>query len=551
VTPPTGVGPGLGVSPPTERSLPTIIGIAAAIMVTFASVMWHYVVAQCPQSCRPSSGLGCFPPRCGPKCCAYWSRARQAAVSTRVDNSSMPSWSHRCPNAPEEVRGCAALWPRRENVVGAAAAASATAPPMPRPGAEPPVVLVALFKDVRLSDLLRFLEYHLVLGAEHAVLVDNSCGAPAAASRAALAPYVAAGLVTHHTQFVCVELRSMMFMHNFRGGSSMARQLSGLHSLPTGSLVVSLDDDEYLVLAEPEHTLRDLRRELAAKRVCALTLTWRVYGASGHRCQPLGPLLRTFTQRSQTAREVEAGAIAAARREARLRHLNTPYGGKPVYTYVAPTSPMCGTHWCDECPAGLANCALPEGAGATCESRYNLTSDRFWINHYAFQSLQHWAAKKLRTPPPHATPQHARRTSPSPPPTTRVLRPCPQADVPTSCLRERVACPLLTSAYSTHSPCNCSSGGLRPSSRRRCARASRRSLLTCRAPSQQPPSRNNERHLRPRAPPAALPHRIATCDRRRCTRFVDAAHRHRSLIQLCSAVCVVAHCTAVGTRTRH
>lgn len=259
------------------------------------------------------------------------------------------------------------------------------------------MVLVALFKNVRIPDLVRFLEYHLLLGVDRAVLVDNSCGAFAKASKAALAPYVAMGAVTHQTQFVCSEMRSMMFMHNFRGGSAMARQLSGLRDVPTGAFVVSLDDDEYLTIADPSHTLRDMRRELVAKRVCALTLTWRVYGASGHRCQPGGPLVQNFVYRALTEAEMSRAATkAAAQHEAVARHLNTPFGGKPVYIYRDAISPMCGTHWCDECPVGLHNCAQPRGAGEKCEKDFELTPKRYWINHYAFQSLAHWEFKKLR-----------------------------------------------------------------------------------------------------------------------------------------------------------
>ena len=364
----------------------------AASTLCFAAM----VRAQCPASCRPGAGQGCFPPRCGPKCCAYWSRKKHVSIEQTVANASMPSWTRNCPRTADSATGCAALWPTRRHQWNASSSAASAAD-------DPPVVLISLFKNVRVDQLLRFLEYHLLLGVDRAVLVDNSCGAHADASRVALAPYVAAGLVAHHVEFVCSELRSMMFMHNFRGGSSMARQLSGMRSVPRGAFIVSLDDDEYLVLADSGKTLHDLRRELVNSRVCALTLTWRVFGSSGHRCQPEGPLLRRFMRRALTEPEAadhdarrHQHASAAARHEARKRHLNTPYGGKPMYIYDSATSPMCGTHWCDECPTGLHNCALPQGAGAGCEKRYNLTSVRFWINHYAFQSEEHWEAKKLR-----------------------------------------------------------------------------------------------------------------------------------------------------------
>ena len=352
----------------------------------------HAPIAQCPASCRPGAGEGCFPPRCGARCCSYWSRKKRSALRA-PSNVSLPTWVTNCPSTTELQNGCAALRPQR------AANASSSA--------EPPVILVTLFKNVNIPDLLRFVEYHLLLGVDRAILVDNSCGAHASASKEALAPYVVAGLVEHHTFYVCTELRSMMFMHNFRGGSAMARQLFGMRNIPQGAFIVALDDDEYLTLADARATLQDVRRELVSKRVCAVTLTWRVFGSNGHRCQPHGPLMTHFTRRARTEREVEMHSAqhgvkkktnekAAAQHEALTRHLNTPFGGKPVYIYAEPTSPMCGTHWCEECPVGLTNCALPRGAGEACEARHKLTPLRFWINHYAFQSAAHWEIKKAR-----------------------------------------------------------------------------------------------------------------------------------------------------------
>ena len=377
--------------------------------ILFALSALPFAYGQCPASCRPGSGFGCFPPRCGPKCCSYYKRKKLEIMEPALSsNATLPEWVKACEAVqPPQVFGCASHWPARK-ILGPAADAvastqgqSATAAPR-----EPPVVLFSLFKNVRVADLVRFVEYHLLLGVDHVVLVDNSCGAHAEQSRAALAPYVAAGLATTHTQFVCTELRAMMFMHNFRGGSSMARQLSGssIGIVMKGAFVVSLDDDEYLVLSDPASTLRDMRGELDRKRVCAITLPWRVFGSMGHRCQPAGSLLGSFVRRAHTEREVRGkkgdAEAGRARAEARRRHLNTPYGGKPMFIYQEPTTPQCGTHWCDSCPSGLTNCALPEGPGIQCEKRLNLTSTRMWINHYAFQSATRAWLDRLPSPSP-------------------------------------------------------------------------------------------------------------------------------------------------------
>ena len=372
-------------------------------------VLLGIVLTQCPPSCRPSSGRGCLPPRCGPKCCQYWARKKVSLLPPSLTGSTgsgalanasqLPTWVERC-QAREQLESpstCASSWVamRKASVLSASPASNRLS------SSEPSVLLVSLFKNARAEDMVRFVEYHLLMGIDHAVLVDNSCGAHAERSSQALAPYVSAGLVTLLTQFQCTELRSMMFMSNFRGGSSMARQLGRLdHFASKGSLIVALDDDEYLVLPEIRDTLRTLRRELVARRVCALTVTWRVFGSSGHRCQPRGPLIRRFIRRAATELEMRyrrRSSAAAARHEAKMRHLNTPYGGKPIYIYSGPASPQCGTHWCTECTPGLVNCAATEtGPTAYCERRYNLSARRLWINHYAFQSAAHWEQKKAR-----------------------------------------------------------------------------------------------------------------------------------------------------------
>ena len=146
-----------------------------------AAVQWPF--GQCPASCRPGSGQGCLPPRCGPKCCSYWSRRRNDAIGRSEQiNVSLPEWVHSCPVEAERVRGCASLWPPKPNGPFTVASTGEAYP------GEPPVVLVSLFKDVLVADLLRFLEYHLLLGVDRAVLVDNSCGAHAVASERAASP---------------------------------------------------------------------------------------------------------------------------------------------------------------------------------------------------------------------------------------------------------------------------------------------------------------------------------------------------------------------------
>ena len=143
-------------------------------------------------------------------------------------------------------------------------------------------------------------------------------------------------------------------------------------------------------------SLIELHTAMWSRRICALGLPWRVFGQGQHRCQPSGALLRRFVRRARTRHEASEEEMRAAEREAAYFKLNTPYGGKPLYLYLEPTAPQCGTHSCTGCPAGFDNCALPTKRGQSCELRHNVSDALAWINHYAFQSAHHWELKKLR-----------------------------------------------------------------------------------------------------------------------------------------------------------
>ena len=68
-----------------------------------------------------------------------------------------------------------------------------------------------------------------------------------------------------------------------------------------------------------------------------------------------------------------------------------------MYVYSGPATPQCGTHSCTDCNPGDINCGMREtGPTAFCERHHNLSHSRMWINHYAFQSAEHWETKKMR-----------------------------------------------------------------------------------------------------------------------------------------------------------
>ena len=117
--------------------------------------------AQCPSSCKKE----CGPPTCGPNCCRYWRNRAAGIVRTPrhapddpvVDpNVTRATWAQKCSRKPGDVGPtpftCANLWASR---------------PRKYPNA-PPVVLMAMFKEVKPAAIIYFLEYHFLLGVQHA-----------------------------------------------------------------------------------------------------------------------------------------------------------------------------------------------------------------------------------------------------------------------------------------------------------------------------------------------------------------------------------------------
>ena len=85
---------------------------------------------------------------------------------------------------------CASHWP----------ADQATLPGDRRPG----VFAVSIFRSQHHRDQQRWLEYYLLLGVTHFVLVDNNCDSTHSMhATQTLAPYVDRGLVTHFIGFRC------------------------------------------------------------------------------------------------------------------------------------------------------------------------------------------------------------------------------------------------------------------------------------------------------------------------------------------------------------
>jgi hypothetical protein len=271
---------------------------------------------------------------------------------------------------------CAAQWPRHE---------------------EPRIVLTALVKDTVPADLVRQIEYHLLLGVDAAIIFDNSCPDDSEEDtlEAALAPYAELGIVVFRKEYRCVEAIDIIPEKYPIGGSGIAVQLMvkipELHP-KNGTLVLALDDDEYIAMGDPQMTLLDLRHELIHSEDPSIAMKWHMYGSSGHTCQPSGSVARNFLHRSKMEDEMTDEDRQSSLDEAAEYHLNPPFGNHSQKYAVIWQGPdkvgMCDTHNCGR--------GLPPNPNSNNTAGPSPPSNFAYIAHYAYQSEQHWQAKKSR-----------------------------------------------------------------------------------------------------------------------------------------------------------
>ena len=217
---------------------------------------------------------------------------------------------------------------------------------------------------------------------------------------------------------------------SYRGGSGVASAV--LHSVPElqpprGSLVLPIDDDEYLTMGSPRLSLRDILVAMHGKNISATTLRWRLFGTSNQTCQPSTPIWRSNVHRAPLDWPSMAGD--------RQKHLPLVARGKVAYLWDVDCSLNCSTHACrherllpqavsrlfranaeltspsskgwrdprPRCPtlsAGSKRCIVRHRhwrtgcaslASNDCIPRLGLT-----LNHYSFQSLQRTKSKLNR-----------------------------------------------------------------------------------------------------------------------------------------------------------
>ena len=285
------------------------------------------------------------------------------------------------------------------------------------------VVLLAWVTGAAALDVTRFLSYHLLLGVTSAVVMDNWCGSTAATVSldAALAPFAAR--VLHLRKFRCVPWSGKLQMSGYDTAMEEHRKWANTQHLRVSehTLMLRLDVDEYLVLKPHGQTLLAVREAMSAHRICALFLSWRVFGSSGHRCRPPQGLLPSYTRRARTDIEAVSDSF---RREANLdaqRHgLAALYGHRSALNsgkilYLDGTTNHVGLHSNLGCrrPTEMIHCGNPRHLPShdACwvmatdhprsRPRRNKSSAppvpspfQLQLNHYNFQSAAQWETKK-------------------------------------------------------------------------------------------------------------------------------------------------------------
>ena len=337
------------------------------------------------------------------------------------------------------------------------------------------VISVLNFKETPPSALANWADYHLLHGVQHMVFVDNNCK-PKQVRLAdhVLKTYVERGLATVVKKFRCSEWDDPGLK---AGGAPTMRyralkELTELHArMHPDTLVLSLDDDEYLVMPDSTDSAQTIATQMQQHGLCAATLSWRTFGDDGLVCQPqTTSIVSSFVARAPHWGEVSTAShknfVSQAVDEGDVVGGVGWRKGKAIFTWgqmedcteeVLSHRPSNGTvpiqaHFCQrQCTGNTQrNCADSEGAALpaaydlfrsdarkTMGSRWlwrrsglpepqpecraftgasgdpkaaGLAKGGAWINHYAFQSSQRWEAKKLRG----RTNRHSPRTGQPP-----------------------------------------------------------------------------------------------------------------------------------------
>ena len=254
--------------------------------------------------------------------------------------------------------------------------------------------MLVMFKDTPPQNLIHHLEWHLLLGVHRVLYVDTSCNDDA---YYALQPYIDLGYVSYFDKLRCkdvVEFGEQLPLAA-RGASAIAMAILYAHPElhpPRGSLVIPLDDDEYLRLGtSPKVNAQTLSDTMRMHDINATTIKWLLFGTSGHICQPAGPIIQSFVHRAKVNWAPNSdGSSPLVPRLAR---------GKVIFRFQQDCRLSCATHSCKYVVLNEDN-KIRHTDGDECSTINSekgcVSSHHVTIAHYSVQSQQHWAFKQAR-----------------------------------------------------------------------------------------------------------------------------------------------------------
>jgi len=257
----------------------------------------------------------------------------------------------------------------------------------------PRVFLLVMFRDTKGIDILRFLQYHLLQGVTDIVAVDNSCDSQQEGTRKMLREYEGLKILT------LVDMRCINLTHYIernlsiqntpenrdkKGASGIVKEMLVQGQvdvdIPNSSLIVALDDDEYVVGLPSPDGFRVLQEYMTKHNECYFRIKWLNFGTSKYKCQPDGPIITKFKTRVDDKLEYNSEILS----EQLLNHRNPLVLKKPVYLWNHGV--RCYTH---DCESVFETSCQPMNP-------VNSSFRRIRINHYYAQSMENWLQKSRR-----------------------------------------------------------------------------------------------------------------------------------------------------------
>jgi hypothetical protein len=153
-----------------------------------------------------------------------------------------------------------------------------------------------------------WISYHVLIGVHHIYVGLNECGKDLAEAKQTLQKYIDAGVVTYDPVAECrKELVHIKLLNRVSRGR--VKSLLGNSSRfvnETGSWLIALDSDEFLVVDDPLVSIGQMAAWFEENSWESVYLQWRLFGTSGLVVKA-GSVLESFDRRLPTV--LEAGSF--------------------------------------------------------------------------------------------------------------------------------------------------------------------------------------------------------------------------------------------------